>query len=404
MDQQLSARIGLFAIGAIAAAMLPGCGPRGSENAPPAPSSNMGTLSVSMTDVAACGLDAANITVNRVRAHTDPNAGDLDAGWVNITPDPAQKINLLDLNNGAVAPLGDTTLPAGHYTQLRVELDTNTATNLANSVVPTATGVETALDAPGGGIRVGNEFDVGAGQRVDLVLDVDVCRSILTSGDGNYVLKPSIKVVPTTENGITGFVNPSLARSHVMVSAQQRGEIVSSTVPSASGEFFLTRLGTGNYDVVITADGRAASVISGVPVASTASTTVVSTVDAPITMVASTVGSVSGFVTLNPANADVPAFVAATQSFARGPTVTIRFQGADIATGAYTIGQLPLAAAQFAFFRRNLPLSFDPNPVMTPGVGQYSVDASASGYLTQSQAPVDITTTDQASIDFTLTQ
>jgi hypothetical protein len=397
-----SSRFGLFAIGAIAAATLLGCGPRGSENAEQP--SNMGTLSVSMTDVPACGLEAANITVDKVRVHTDPNAGDLDPGWVDITPDPVQKINLLELNNGALAALGETTLAPGHYTQLRLELEANTGTSLANSVVPTSTAVETALDTPGGGIRVDKEFDITAGQRVDLVLDVDVCRSVLTSGSGKYVLKPSIKVVPTTENGITGFVNPALARSHVTVSAQQRGTIVGSTVPSLTGEFFLTRLGTGNYDVVITADGRAASVITGVPVATTTSTTVLSTLDAPINMASSTVRSISGIVTLNPSNADAPAFVAARQSFARGPTVTIRFQGADVSTGAYTLGQLPLAAAQIAIFRRNLPLSFDPGQVSTPGTGQYSVEASAAGYLTQSEASVDITASDQANIDFTLVQ
>ena len=69
-------------------------------------------------------------------------------------------------------------------------------------------------------------------------------------------------------------------------------------------------------------------------------------------MIASTVGSISGAATLNPANADVPAFVAARQSFARGPTVTIRYQGADLSTGAYTIGQLPLIAPQYAIFSR----------------------------------------------------
>jgi hypothetical protein len=404
MDSR-SSRFGLFAIGAILAATLLGCGPRGSENAEPAPPSNTGTLSVSMTDVPACGLEAANITVNRVRAHTDPNAGDQDAGWVNISPTPVQKVDLLELNNGALAALGEARLPAGHYTQLRVELASNTATSLANSVVPTATAVETALDTPSGGIRVGNEFDVAVGQRVELVLDFDVCRSIFTNGSGNnYVLKPSIKVAPTSANGITGFVIAGLARSHVMVSAQQGGEIVQSTVPGANGVFFLARLPTGSYDVVITADGRAASVITGVPVATTISTTPVSTSDAPIGMAPSIVASISGVVTLDPVNADVPAFVAAKQTFARGPTVTIRYQGADLSTGAYTLGPLPLVAPRIAAYRRDLPLVFADNPGGIPDAGRYEVQASAAGYITQSEATVDVTAVDQRNVDFTLDQ
>lgn len=396
-------RIAWSAAGAIAVALC-GCGPRGSGNAAPAQPFNTGTLSVSMTDVPACGLDAANLTVSRVRVHTDPNAGDLDAGWTDITPNPVQKINLLDLNNGTLAALGQAALAAGHYTQLRVELAANSGTTLANSVLPTATAVEAALDTPSGGIRVGNEFDMSFGRRVDLVLEFDMCRSVFTSGVGKYVFKPSINVVPATENGISGFVAPALARSHVTVSAQQGGAIVGSTVPSTTGEFLLARLGTGNYDVVITADGRAASVIAGVPVATTSSTTVVSTAAEPIDLAISRVGSIGGVVTLSPANADAPAMVAAMQSFVRGPTVTIRYQGVDLSTGAYALGQLPLAAPQFAVFSRFLPLAFDRSTVAILNAGAYSVEASAAGYAAQTVAGVDITTGDQSGVDFTLVQ
>jgi hypothetical protein len=398
-------RISLLATTAIAAAALVACGGGGGGGDGGSPSPSMGTLAVSMTDAPACGFDAVNVTVNKVRVHTSSSASDTDAGWTDITLSPARKINLLDLTNGTLASLGQTPLPAGHYTQLRLVLDANAGTGLANSVVPTGATAEKTLETPSAtqsGIKLVNEFDVAAGQRVDLVLDFNACKSVVTTGNGKYMLKPVVKVIPTAVNGISGFVSTALLGSHVMVSAQQNGVVVSSTVPSATGEFFLARLVPGNYDVVITADDRAASVIGAVPVATTTSTTALSTSAAPINLVAGTTGSISGVVTMTPASATEPAFVAARQSFAAGPTVTIKYQGADLASGAYTLAQLPVAPPQYSAYSATLPLVFTQNLTSTPGTGKYKVEASATGYTPKSVAAVDITTANQSNVNFTL--
>ena len=62
----------------------------------------MGTLGVSLTDMPACGFDAVNVTVRKVRVHQSSSASDTDGGWTDITLNPAQKINLLDLTNGVL--------------------------------------------------------------------------------------------------------------------------------------------------------------------------------------------------------------------------------------------------------------------------------------------------------------
>ncbi|MES2758624.1 MAG: DUF4382 domain-containing protein [Pseudomonadota bacterium] len=399
-------RTGLLASTAIAAATLVACGGGGGGSTPaPTPTATMGTLAVSMTDAPACGFDAVNVTVNKVRVHQSSTASDTDAGWTDITLSPAKKINLLNLTNGVLESLGQTSLAPGRYTQLRLVLDANAGTGLANSVVRTGTTVETTLETPSAtqsGIKLVNEFDIAAGQKVDLVLDFDACKSVLTKGNGKYLLKPVIKVVPTAVNGISGFVSTALLGSRVMVSAQQNGVIVSSTAPSSTGEFFLSRLVPGNYDVVITADDRAASVIGAVPVATTTSTTSLSTAAAPIALATSTSGSISGTVTLTPASATEPAFVAAKQSFAAGPTVTIKYQGADLATGAYTLAQLPIAAPQYTAYSATLPLVFTQNLTSTPGTGKYKVDVSATGYTAKSIAAVDIATANQSNVNFAL--
>jgi hypothetical protein len=399
---------GLFAGSVIAAVSLAACGGGGGgSGASPAPTpvSTAGTLSVSMTDAPACGFDAVNVTVNKVRVNASGSAGDTDAGWTDIVLSPAKKINLLNLTNGVLESLGQTSLPAGHYSQMRLILDANTGTGFANSVVPTG-GVETTLGTPSAvqsGIKMVNGFDVAAGQTTSVVLDFDACKSIVTQGKGRYALKPVVKVVPATSagTGITGYVATSLLAAHVSVSAQQNGVIVGATVPDpATGAFSLTHLAAGNYDVVITADNSAAGVIGAVPVTATGSTAL-STATAPLTLATSGTGSIGGTVTL-PANATEAAYVAAKQTFAAGPTVTIKYAGADITTGAYTIANLPLAAPQYASYSATLPLTFAPATTVVPGVAKYRVEASGTGYAAKAIDLVDIATANATKVDFTL--
>ena len=393
---------GLLAGSALIAPLV-ACGGGGSGgSSTPTTTASTGTLSVALTDAPACGFDAVNVTVNKVRVNSSASASDTDAGWTDITLNPARKINLLNLSNGVLDTLGQADLPAGHYSQLRLVLDANTGTGLANSVVPTG-GTEQTLTTPSAvqsGIKLVNEFDVAAGQKVDLVLDFDACKSVVTQGKGKYLLKPVVKVVPVAAVGISGVVATSLLGSHVVVSAQQNGTIVASTVPNATtGEFFLSHLATGNYDVVVTADGHAADVIGAVPVAS--GSTVVSTAAAPLDLPVSATNSIAGTVTL-PANATEAAYVSAKQTFAAGPTVTLKYAGADISTGAYTIANLPVTAPQYAVYSATLPLTFAPAATVLPGVGKYRVEASGTGYTTGVINTVDISTANATAVNFTL--
>ncbi len=364
------------------AVLVAGCGGGGGGgDAAPTP----GTLGVSLTDAPACGYDAVNVTVVKVRVHQSSSASDTDAGWTDITLNPARKINLLSLTNGVLNNLGETPLTAGHYTQLRLVLDPNTAVGLTNSVVPSG-GVETALVTPSAvqsGIKLINEFDVASGQRVDLVLDFDACRSIVKRGNGTYALKPVIKVIPFVLNGIDGFVDTALLGSTVMVTAQQNGVIVQSTAPNAqTGEFFLGRLAPGNYDVVLTANGRATAVIATVPVASSTSVVILSNTATPITLPLSATHIVSGTAILSPTSSTEVAYAAAKQTFGTAPIVTVKFVAADdSASGAYTL-TLPIGAPMLGQYATGtLPIALVAQAAVA---AKYTVEASATGYQTQS--------------------
>ena len=361
-----------------------------------------GTLVVSLTDAPACGFDAVNVTVSKVRVHQSSSASENDGDWSDITLSPARKINLLNLTNGALETLGETPLPAGHYTQLRLVLSANTGTTPANSVVlsGTTTTAEIALVTPSAvqsGVKLINEFDVAPGQRVDVMLDFDACKSVVRRGNGSHLLKPVIKVIPTVLNGINGFVDTSL--SNVMVSAQVGGTVVRSTVPNTStGEFSLARLAPGNYHVVITADNHATAIIGTVPVADIGSMVMVSDSAAPISLPPSTTRSISGNVSLNPASATEEVVFAAAKHISGAEQVTVKSQAANLDTGAYTL-TLPVGAPLYGQYGSGtLPIALAKQDALA---GKYNVEASATGYQTQSFS-WDISMPD-AIPDFTLT-
>ena len=200
-------------MGLLLALVVAGCGSDGGSSSQP------GTLGVSLTDTPACGFDAVNVTVDKVRVHQSSSANENAAGWTDITLNPARKINLLNLNdptqpNFALESLGETPLEAGHYTQLRLVLVPNSGSSpFANSVVLSGQTTEIALDTPSAvqsGIKLIHQFNVASGQRVDLLLDFDACKSIVTHKNGTYKLKPVIKVIPFVLNGIEGFVDTNL--------------------------------------------------------------------------------------------------------------------------------------------------------------------------------------------------
>jgi len=416
-------------MGLLATIVAAGCGSGGDGGGATA---QPGTVSVSMTDAPACGYEEVNVTVTKVRIHQSDNASDNSPGWTDITLNPPKKINLLDLNdptqpNFALLTLGETPLAAGHYTQLRLVLDKNNGNQpSANWIVlegqdPNNPNNRIPLDTPSAiqtGIKLIHQFTVNSGQRVDLLLDFDACKSIVKTGNGTYKLKPVIKVIPTELNGINGFVDKTLP--NVVVSAQQNGEIVRTTMLNTqTGEFFLAHLDPGNYDVVITADNHATAVISGVPVVnctgSNTCVTPISTKLAPIpvvtppTLEASSTHIISGTVTLNPlSSTDETVFVAAKQTLNSGPTVTVKSEVAvtevdaqNNPTGNYTYAlTLPTESPSLGPYATPLPIVFTKQPAAV-GVN-YTIQASAFGYQTQSLNLPDITTVNTPQ-NFTLT-
>ncbi len=333
---------------------------------------------------AACGFDAVNVTVTKLRFHTSATAAAGDPGWTEIALQPARRINIAQLNNGALQNLSSAALLPGHYAQTRLVLDPNSDNDTTNSVVLTGSATEiplrTQIVAPEG-IAIGPGFDIANGQTMTLIADFDACRSVVPNNGAQYLLRPVVKALPTVKNGIKGFIATVLLGNHVRVSAQQNGVIVRATAPDpVSGEFNLSRLDPGNYDIVVTADGRAAAVIASVPVATAVGTTAINTEATPIDMTAAATGHVFAVLALKPASAVEPAYGAASQSFGAGPKVVIGYRMADLATGFVTFLKLPMLAPQLAVYSATSPLAFTVQPDVAPALASYKVAASAPGY------------------------
>ena len=363
-----------FTASAIAATLLGACGGGGSGEA-------SGTLRLSLTDAPACGYDSAFVTVEKVRVHKSGSAGDSDSGWSEVVLATPQRIDLLTLTNGTLMPLGQTTLPAGSYTQMRLVLAANSAANpLANAVKPTG-GIETPLTTPSGqqsGLKMNINIAIAPDTVADFAIDFDGCKSFVKAGNSGQIhLKPVLSVIPIVSTRIVGFVDASLAVPGTTVSAQVAGVPVRATPPDATGRFELFPVPTGTYDLVLSATGRVNAVMTGVPVTAAGATTIGSTTARINTPLSASSFAASGTVSVNASVANTNASVSATQALSGGPTIEVGHANADVVTGAYSMSLPAGTPVKTAYVAGATSFSFAGNAL---DAGKYKLHASAPSF------------------------
>ncbi len=340
-----------------------------------------GTLKLALTDAPACGYDHVHVTIERVRVHQSNSAADGDTGWSEIALNPARRVDLLALSNGVLEELGQTALPAGRYTQMRLLLAANGgAAPFANSVTPTG-GSETALTTPSAqqsGLKTDIAIDVAADQVADFVIDFDACKSVVRRGNsGQYNLKPVITVVPRLSDAgqrVVGWVAPAVAAAGAQVSVQLAGRPVKATAPdAATGRFVLYPVPAGSYDLVVAANGRVTAVMTGVPVVTTAFTFVNSeTLPIVPPALALPLRNVGG--TVSPATATVRAL----QTLTGGPTLEVAWAPVDALSGAFGFALPQEAPVRLAYVANPVSLPWAPVPA---AAGRYTVEAASAGVL-----------------------
>ena len=202
-----------------------------------------GTISLKMTD-APGDFQEVNLAIIQVSAHLGAeSAGEIDStsGWQTLRSE-SMNVDLLTLRNGVFTTLALAQVPAGHYTQIRLKLGAG-----SNVVVD---GVTHPLTVPSGlqsGYKLVGSFDVPANGLLDLALDFDAARSVVLTGSGRYMLKPTVRVMPvSTAGSITGQVLPDSVTTSVY--AIQSADTIGTAV--TSGGFFAVHvLPAGTYSL-----------------------------------------------------------------------------------------------------------------------------------------------------------
>ena len=400
-------RIGIFrefqmskwiqaALFALVAAVVAACGGGGGD-AGTSTSTGTGTVNVSLTDSPSLDYESVFVTVEKVRIHRSSTAEDSSTGWTDIVLNPAKRVDLLDLQNGVLAELGQTALPAGRYEQLRLVLAEGRLPDgrEANAVVLRGTTEEIPLKTPSGqqsGIKLVHGFEVGAGQLVDLVLDFDAARSVVKAGNsGNWNLKPVITVIPVAVSGqVAGSIDSGSALAGATASLQtydaaaDRVTVVRATTVQSDGRYLLSPVPAGSYNLVVVANQRASAIVTNVAVAAG------SVVQVPaIALTGSEMATISGSVTPVVSGTAVRALQRVVNSPAL--EVEIAFANADSA-GGYAL-PVPKAGAVRAPFGTSL------NFVAADNAGKYDVEAT-SGVSVKTTSNVDAGTGDKT-VDFT---
>jgi len=265
----------------LAAALAVGCGGGGSSS---------GSMSIGLTDAANLDPNVEHVwvTIDSIDVHRE--SADEDGEWIQVVPNAhvatPLTVDLLALRNGLTQDLGLSTLPADHYTQIRLHLGEvpegglNNPHPYANYVVIGAGGGDEAgdheLTVPSGyqsGLKLTHEFTIQEGTTYEIALDIDTLH-IHRTGSGKYMMKPTIRAVEIDLTGrIEGSVSVQdceLTPENVTVMAQVQDDpedptsvrVVQSALSDADGNYTLAFLPPGTYTVVAYKDGGEGSQVA----------------------------------------------------------------------------------------------------------------------------------------------
>jgi hypothetical protein len=195
-------------------------------------------MQVSLTDgpgdYEALYIDVQDIKIN--------NTADTSGGWVSLENVRRGTYNLLDLVNGKDTLLADATIPSGRVQQIRLVLGNENYVKVDGQMLKLET-----PSAQQSGLKLNIHQDVAEGVTYQLLLDFDVAKSVHQSGNGKYILKPTIRTVMQAIGGsIKGFVAPDSLQTVVL--AMQGADTIATTY-TLGGGYQIKGLNAGNYDL-----------------------------------------------------------------------------------------------------------------------------------------------------------
>ncbi len=156
--------------------------------------------------------------------------------------------NILDFRIGTANPdilVATGEMPSGEITEVRLVLnDGNTI--VENGVVKTLK--TPSAQSSGYKVKLTSNPTLVPGVTYSLVLDFDAAKSIVSLGNGSYLLKPVVRGIAAATSGlISGTVLPLASRPEVLVI--KGTDTVGTLADPVSGKFTVGGLASGTYAV-----------------------------------------------------------------------------------------------------------------------------------------------------------
>ncbi|MFC1530517.1 DUF4382 domain-containing protein [Gemmatimonadota bacterium] len=232
--------------------------------------SGSGSLQLTLVDAPAPidGIEAIDVTFSSILIHRTSSAELDDANWIVLLDDELSEaertFNLLEYVNGAAGVLGTASLESGHYSQIRIIIE---------SASITIDGVESDLTILSGtvsGLKLTHAFSIDSNVITEIILDFDAGESVseVPVGSGQYRLQPTIRTVTKVVSGtISGTVTPTGISAMVIAYDAGTTDVVTSTyVDTLTGDYVLPALLEGSYDLEAVAEGYVTDTEAGVTV------------------------------------------------------------------------------------------------------------------------------------------
>ena len=247
--------------------LVPAC--TTSEIGPQGPRPSDGKTAVFLTDAPFPFDDIARVDIHIVDIAMSTRLDTTDASpWISVAH-PGRTFNLLDLQNGSTALLGEAVVPPGRYRAVRLVFDparsrmtTRGGATVTGTTAPGEPGIDWQAkgEQPNLFSQVQEALAVGENGE-DIVIDFDVGRSFLYDGAGRFTFIPALRTITRSGSGglrgslaVAGSGAPipdGVVSVHISLdSLSGVGPLVSTTRSTSTGEFQALFLPPGRYDVV----------------------------------------------------------------------------------------------------------------------------------------------------------
>ncbi len=203
--------------------------------------SNKARLQVALTDDPG-NYEAVFIDVEDIRINY---SNDTANGWVSLGNVNAGEYNLLTLVNDEDTILADAEVGPGTISQIRLVLGSDNFVQIDGQRIPLET-----PSAQQSGLKLNIHQSVEAGIMYKLLLDFDVAKSIVKTGNDRYILKPVIRTVLEAAGGtIKGNVTPYDFQSAVLVFRGVNDTVASTYTSTTNGGYMVRGLTAGGYSL-----------------------------------------------------------------------------------------------------------------------------------------------------------